>query len=123
MTLDERINKYNELNKQQSLIKEEMESIKSEIVSELENNGVTQYVTSSGELSASVTYRETFKYNDESSLVNWCKQNNRLDLISEKIKTTQFNNAYKSNKITLNESVNNAIVKNTTIALTVKEIN
>lgn len=112
------IQKYAALQEEKARIEAEMADLKSAIVEDMNASGVDAFATEDG-LIAKVIESTKFKYTNEKMLIDWCKQNNRFDLISENIVTTKFNKELKG-ALSLNESLGSGYAKSTTITLKVE---
>lgn len=112
------IQKYAALQEEKARIEAEMADLKSAIVEDMNTSGVDTFATEDG-LIAKVIESTKFKYTNEKMLIDWCKQNNRFDLISENIVTTKFNKELKG-ALALNESLGSGYAKSTTITLKVE---
>ena len=112
------IQKYAALQEEKARIEAEMADLKSAIVEDMNASGVDAFATEDG-LIAKVIESTKFKYTNEKMLIDWCKQNNRFDLISENIITTKFNKELKG-ALSLNESLGSGYAKSTTITLKVE---
>jgi hypothetical protein len=112
------IQKYAALQEEKARIEAEMAELKGAIVEDMNASGVDAFATEDG-LIAKVIESTKFKYTNEKMLIDWCKQNNRFDLISENIVTTKFNKELKG-ALSLNESLGSGYAKSTTITLKVE---
>lgn len=118
LTLD--IEKYAELQAAKEKIEEQMAELKNSIVTGMNDGSVNTFATESGVV-AKITESTKFKYTNEKMLINWCKENNRFDLISENIVTTKFNKELKGT-LALNESLSSGYQKSTTVSLKVESL-
>lgn len=102
---------------------EELESKKNElrglVLNELGNMGVEKYADE--DYSATLSYKDTFKYSDETAIINWLKNNGYENFVIEKV-DTKLNKELKSGTKALTEGLNGLYVHNTSTALTVKKV-
>ena len=118
LTLD--IEKYAQLQEAIAAIEAQMAELKESIVTGMNEGSVNTFATESGVV-AKITESTKFKYTNEKMLINWCKENNRYDLISENIVTTKFNKELKG-ALSLNESLSTGYQKSITTSLKVENL-
>lgn len=119
MTLDERLNRYYQLQEEVSQREEEMSSLKEEIVKEMELQGVTSQNT--GLVEGKIINKQTFKYNDEVAIINYLRSHRLNNFISTKVNTTSMNKELK-NKGALYEDLKTYCTENNSITLSVKAV-
>lgn len=117
--LNEQIERYFELQRQADEIKNQLEEIKSQLVEEFNAEGINSYSTEN--VTATLTPKTTFKYNDEPAMIKYLKENGMGQYVIEKIDSTRLNKILKSS-VSLNESLRPQFTMNTSYALSVKEV-
>lgn len=118
MTTNEMIKKYYDLQKLVEEYKTEMETLKGEIISDMESKDLNKTVTEEG-ITAQIVNKETFKYNDEIGMIKYLKEQGLNQFIQEKINTTLFNKELKKSGV-LTESLNPMFTKTITKSFSVK---
>ena len=117
--LDSNIKKYYELQEQLDAIKNEMASLKEEIVNDMDAQGIN--VFEAEDVKAQVVSKETVKYLDELAIIKQLKSEGLDRFIIEKVDTTKMNKELKTS-MSLNESLNGLVAKTTAPTLIVKHI-
>lgn len=118
MTLNENIQKYNELQEEIARLQEQLSEYKTNIVNEMKEKSLTKTSTEDG-LTAQLVFKDNFKYVDERAMINYLKEKGLTDLITEKINTTSMNKELKKG-LSLTEDLKTMYTKNTTEVLSVK---
>lgn len=116
--LDNLLESYVKLQKEEERLADEKTNLKNQILEELDKLGVNKY--SYDNITATVADRESFKYNDELAMIQWCKNNGYSALIKESVNTTAMNKELKKSNL-LTESLNTYYTKTLSKSLTVKE--
>ena len=117
--LEEMLNEYLELKRQEDELAAKKEELGNKIKAELKNLPGRKY-TENG-FKATLTDKVTFKYDDEAAIVNYIIQKGLSEIyLSKKIDATKFNKELK-NEGMLYESVKPYLTKNVSEALSVSE--
>lgn len=115
--LDENIKKYAELQEEIDRLTKEASSLKATILDEM---GLFSSVSTKEGYIASVSKRETIKYNDELGIIKYLEDNHLNEYITKKVDSTKLNKEIKKST-TLNESLKPMFTTTTTYALSVKK--
>lgn len=117
--LNNKIEKYAELQAQMEVLKTQLDELKPEIIEGMVKESVDKIELPSG-VTAQVVTKETFKYDDELGMINYLKANGLTSFIVEKVNTTAMNKELKKG-LTLTESLKPMFTKTYTNSLTVKK--
>lgn len=117
--LNNKIEKYAELQAQMEELKAQIDELKPEIIEGMINESVEKIELPSG-VSAQVVTKETFKYDDEPGMIKYLKDNGLTSYIVEKINTTSMNKELKKG-LTLTESLKPMFTRTVSSSLTVKK--
>lgn len=119
MTLNENIKKYYEIKKQIEELTNLKDSIGEEIKKSLLNMPDKKYENDEGYLAKS-TDRVTYKYNDETGIIDYLTRKGLADIyLAKKIDTTKLNKELKSEG-ELYKALDKFVTKNITESLEVK---
>lgn len=116
--LNSLLEKYVVLQAEEEKLNQQKAELKNQILEEMDKLGVNKYTYEN--ISATVADRESFKYNDELAMIQWCKNNGYASLIKESVNTTAMNKELKKSNL-LTESLNTYYTKTLSRSLTVKE--
>ena len=86
MTLNEKLNRYYELQEQVKELSDEMDSLKSEIISDMENEGITNQKTD--EVEGKLVNKTLFKYTDEIAILKYLRDNKLDNFIQSKVNSS-----------------------------------
>ena len=115
--LEQMLNEYLELKKQEKEIKAKKDELGAKIKEELKKLPECKY--NANGYKASITNKTNFEYNDEAGIINYIKAKGLSDIyLTTEIKTTKFNDELKKEG-TLFENVKSFVTKNLTEALNV----
>lgn len=114
--LDENIKKYAELQAEIERLTNETKALKQTILDEM---GMYSSVSTKEGFIASISKRDTIKYNDELGIIRYLEENNLNQFVVKKVDSTNLNKELKKST-SLNESLKSMYTTTTTIALTVK---
>lgn len=117
MTLNENLERYYQLQKEVEEREEEMKALKEAIVKEMEIAGITSQNT--GLVEGKLINKTSFKYNDETAILNYLRSHRLNNYISTKINTTTINKELK-NKGALYEDLKSYCTENSSTTLSVK---
>ena len=120
MTLNEKLERYYQLQKETEEREEEMKSLKEEIVKEMEVEGITSQNT--GLVEGKLVNKQTFKLTDEVAVINYLKSHRLNNYFQTKVNTTSINKELKI-KGALYEDLKDYCTETNSIALTVKSVN
>ena len=118
MTQEERINKYAALQQQIEALKEEQDTLRLDIISDMEATGEVSFTTAEG-ITAKLVDKTNFKYVDELSMIKYLKENGYAMFIKEAINSSSMNSELKKST-KLAEDLSSYYQKNQVKALTVK---
>lgn len=119
--LDSLLEMYNALQEQEMSIKNFKETLKQEIIEELNSRGRTSYISTNGLFKGSIASKTSVKYNDEIAIINYLQDNNLTYYLKTTIDTTSFNKLLKGSE-TLQESLSGKFAISEIPALTVKKV-
>ena len=120
MNLEQLVNDYVELQKQEAELKERKESLKSSILEAMKDNNVSKYLTDGG-ITAQVQDKVTFKYTNEKELISKLEEDGLGAFVMKAINTKAFNSALKaSDELLSSEKYGAYIEQQVTTALVVK---
>ena len=114
--LDNLLKEYLEIQIKESELAQRKSELKELIINEM---GDEVKYTSPDNISATLTDKETFKYNDELSIINYLKKNKMDNFIVEKVNAVALNKELKK-KTLLSESLKSYYTKTNSTSLTVK---
>lgn len=120
MTLEEKLERYNELQLQASDIESEMKTLKEEIVNEMYTLNVDSYKTENVE--GKLVNKQTFKLLDEVAVINYLKSRRLNNYFQTKVNITAINKELKIKGV-LYEELKDYCTETNSIALTVKSVN
>ena len=92
-TLNEMIDLYNTYQEQVNSLEESMANLKQQIMELMDKDGLTKTTTDNG-VSASITLKTTFKY-DEDAAIKYLKENGYSKYVVEKIDSKKLNTELK----------------------------
>lgn len=119
--IDEKIKEYFELKNQIDELTKKKDELASSLKEELQAYPEGK-LTEDGRYKAKIVSRTTYKYTDETAIINYLTQRGLSEIyITKKIDTTKFNKELK-NKGVLYEALKNSIVENTSDSLTVDDM-
>lgn len=116
--LDENLKKYAELQEQLNLLKEQLDTLREDILVEMEELGVSDY-TSEDNITAKVVEKQNVKYIDEISMIKYLEENNLNQFITKKVNAPLMNKELKKS-LSLKESLGSYYNTSVTKSLTVK---
>ena len=119
MTLNEKLERYYQLQEEVSQKEEEISSLKEEIVKEMELEGITSQNT--GSVEGKIINKATFKYTDEVAILNYLRSHRLNNFIQTKVNTTSMNKELKA-KGALYEDLKTYCTENNSITLSVKAV-
>lgn len=114
--LDNLLREYAEIQIKEAELAERKLGLKAMIIEEM---GDQDKYTTPDNISATLTDKETFKYNDELSIINYLKKNKMDNFIVEKVNAVALNKELKK-KTVLAESLKSYYTKTNSTSLTVK---
>ena len=118
--LNENLEKYFELKAKKEDYEAQVKHLNGVIVEQLEMLGEKKH--SSDEYSATLSYKESIKYNDEKALIELLKKDDDLkSYVIEAINTKGLNELIKSSK-SVATKLNESYTKSSSSSLTVKKI-
>lgn len=119
MEIKELLKDYTDLTSQIEELEAKKDLIRGQVLNKLGEMGVEKYVDD--DYSATLSYKDTYKYSDETAIINWLKNNGYEKFVIEKV-DTKLNKELKSGTKALTEGLNGLYVHNTSTALTVKKV-
>ena len=120
MNLEQLVNDYVELQKQEAELKEKKESLKLDIMEAMQDNKVSKYLTDDG-ITAQLQYKVTFKYTNEKELISKLEEDGLGAFIMKAVNTKAFNSALKaSDELLSDDKYGKYIEQQLTTALVVK---
>ena len=114
--LDNLLKEYFEIQIKEEELSTRKSELKNLIIEEMGDNN--KYI-SPDNVSATLTDKETFKYTDELSIINYLKKNKMENFIVEKVNAVALNKELKK-KTVLSESLKPYYTKTTSTSLTIK---
>ena len=120
LALNEDIKEYARIKSKIDDLTKEKDNLNKKIVSALEEMKINKYECD--DYQASLSYRETFKYNDEKALIDVLKKDETLNkYVVESINTKGLNDLLKKSESVATQLKEN-YTKTTTSSLTVKKL-
>ena len=119
MDLNEKIDLLKEYQEKAEELKNKMDTLKAEIIENMEENYLVSVNTPSG-YKASLVYKDNIKYSDEPAIIKYCEENNLNNYIIKKVNVTALNKDLKKSS-TLHESLKSYYTVSKTKVLTIKE--
>lgn len=117
--LEELLESYNNVQIEETKIKTQKDELKLQILEEMAKENTTKYLTEDN-ISATIAKKETFKYVDELSMINYLQENGYSQFVELKIKTTDMNKELKKST-QLSEALTPYVTKSVVESLSVKK--
>ena len=117
MTLNEKLERYYQLQKEIEEREEEMKSLKEEIIKEMEIEDISSQNT--GVVEGKIINKTSFKYNDEVAMINYLKEKGLESFVNSKVNTSNMNKELKK-KGSLYEDLKPYVLETSTSTLSVK---
>ncbi len=116
--IDKLLADYVDLQVQEENLKVQKENLRQQIINILNEQGSNRYI-SADNISATISDKETFKYNDELGILRYLKENGYSRYVQEKIIATDLNKELKK-PTKLTEALSSMFSKTKSTVLTVR---
>lgn len=120
MTLNENLERYAQLQQEVEERKVEMESLREEIIKQMNEQGITSQDT--GTVLGKIINRTSFKYTDEVAVINYLRSRRLNNFLTSKVNTSAMNKELKGHG-SLYEDLKPYCVENNIVSLSVVPTN